>query len=123
MSEDWRRPMPLLGDHCLIIPISTLDQTNHDAPLLLPCPRDDLAQIIFATAQIRLHRQTASWALTLDPSPIRWERRTELRLGKNAFKNPQCEVLQHEAFHIEVDERASVFGQAKNRTQPGRDAF
>ena len=61
--------------------------------LLLLRPGNDAAQIGFATAQIRLQRQTAR------------RRLGEFLLSEDRFENAQRQLFVQVAFHVEVDER------------------
>src|ERR1051326_5280395 len=84
--------MTLMRDDSFVVPISTFNEPDRDPPAMGARPGDDLAQVCFAVLKIGLQGQTA----------LRHPRK--FRLGKNRFEEPQREVFERVALHVEIDE-------------------
>ena len=98
-------PSALAGEDRLVVPIRAFHEADAERAGVRPRPRDQVAEIAFAIAEVSLQRD-ADGGL-----------RAKLRFFEDGFEEREREVLQLVALHVEIDERADFGRAAENRPE------
>ena len=99
------RPVALLRKNRLVVPIGAFHEAHADGAGVFPRPRDEVAEVALAVAQVGLQRDADRGLFA------------KLVFFEDGFEKREREILQLVALHVEVDERADFARAAENRAE------
>src|SRR5256714_2622887 len=109
LKIDRTIPSVLLRFNCFVIPVRALHQPHRETRAPCTTPFDQIAEIGFGVAQIRLNN---------DPGvgPV-----LEFSFAESCLEQLERNIFMRVAFHIEIDEGAEFAGAAQNWSQLRRE--